>query len=160
MVSSTIHKADQPQDLQHLRRLTGVGLGARIQSTAQMIKTLPVEHCCGCTSPYRARVVHPQACSVRGLLPLADGQKAAQLGRPRTQSHMPSQGWATIVISPASPSSQVVLLLLVWKGLPDGRKLPVDQGESAENEEHSSPPQDLLALSIQHIAQEGRAEDI
>lgn len=31
----------------------------------------------------------------------------------------------------------------------------MDQGEAAEDEEYSSPPQDLLALSIQHKAQEG-----
>ena len=31
----------------------------------------------------------------------------------------------------------------------------MDEGESAEDEEHSSPPQDLLALSVQHKTQEG-----
>lgn len=36
----------------------------------------------------------------------------------------------------------------------------MDEDESAEDEERSSPPQDLLALSIQHKTQEGRAEDV
>lgn len=36
----------------------------------------------------------------------------------------------------------------------------MDEDESAEDEECSSPPQDLLALSIQHKTQEGRAEDV
>lgn len=36
--------------------------------------------------------------------------------------------------------------------LPIRWELPVDQGEPTEDEEHPSPPQDLLALSIQHVA--------
>lgn len=36
--------------------------------------------------------------------------------------------------------------------LPVRWELPVDQGEPTEDEEHPSPPQDLLALSIQHVA--------
>lgn len=47
------------------------------------------------------------------------------------------------------PTSQVPLLLLEWKGF------PVDEDESAEDEEHASPPQHLLALSVQHKAQGG-----
>lgn len=41
------------------------------------------------------------------------------------------------------------LLLLVREGL------PVDEDESAEDEEHASPPQHLPALSVQHKAQGG-----
>lgn len=48
-----------------------------------------------------------------------------------------------------------MLLLLVGKGLPEGREVPVHEDESAEDEERSAPPQDLLALSVQHEAQEG-----
>lgn len=54
----------------------------------------------------------------------------------------------------------LLLLLLVCRGLLTGWQLPVDQAEAVEDEEHASPPQDLLALSIQHKAQEGRAEDV
>lgn len=54
----------------------------------------------------------------------------------------------TIAVFPAGLSSQLMLLLFVWKGLPGWWEVPVDQGEAAENEEYSSPPQDLLALSV------------
>lgn len=36
--------------------------------------------------------------------------------------------------------------------LPGGWERPVDQGEPTEDEEHPSPPQDLLAFSVQHVA--------
>lgn len=43
-------------------------------------------------------------------------------------------------------------LSLLLACLPGGWECPVDQGEPTEDEEHPSPPQDLLALSIQHVA--------
>lgn len=68
--------------------------------------------------------------------------------RPLRQPEPPS-------LFPAGPPSRRTLLLLVWKGLPGWRQVPMDEDESAEDEECSSPPQDLLALSIQHKTQEG-----
>lgn len=59
--------------------------------------------------------------------------------------------WLSImVIFTVGLSNQLSSLLLAL--LPGGWKLPVDQGEPTEDEEHPSPPQDLLALSIQHVA--------
>lgn len=46
-------------------------------------------------------------------------------------------------------------LSLLLACLPGGWECPVDQGEPTEDEEHPSPPQDLLALSVQHVAQDG-----
>lgn len=60
-----------------------------------------------------------------------------------------------MTVFPAGLPGRLVLPLLVRKGLPGRWELPVDQGESAEDEEHSAPPQDLLALSVQHKTQEG-----
>lgn len=60
-----------------------------------------------------------------------------------------------MTVFPAGLLGQLVLPLLVWKGLSGRWELPVDQGESTEDEEHSTPPQDLLALSIQDKTQEG-----
>lgn len=60
-----------------------------------------------------------------------------------------------MTVFPAGLPSRLVLPLLVRKGLPGRWELPVDQGESTEDEEHSTPPQDLLALSVQHKTQEG-----
>lgn len=54
------------------------------------------------------------------------------------------------VISTFGLSNGLWSLLLAC--LPGGWELPVDQGEPTEDEEHPSPPQDLLALSIQHVA--------
>lgn len=60
-----------------------------------------------------------------------------------------------MTVFPVGLPGWLVLPLLVRKGLPGRWELPVDQGESAEDEEHSAPPQDLLALSVQHKTQEG-----
>lgn len=48
-----------------------------------------------------------------------------------------------------------MLLLLEGTSLLNWRESPVGQGQSTEDEEHAAPPQDLLALSVQHEPQEG-----
>lgn len=63
--------------------------------------------------------------------------------------------WALLSPSWLVRGARVALLLLAWWRLPGGRQPPVDEREPAQDEEDSSPPQDLLALSIQHVAQEG-----
>lgn len=87
-------------------------------------------------------------------LHMADGQKAREV----VPTGHPAPG-PLCCLSGGSPW-HLLLLLLAFGGLSAGGQLPVDQAESAEDEEHASPPQDLLALSIQHKAQEGRAEDV
>lgn len=58
-------------------------------------------------------------------------------------------------VLPARPPRHTMLLLLEGMGLPDWWESPVGQGQSAEDEQHATPPQDRLALSVQHEAQEG-----
>lgn len=58
-------------------------------------------------------------------------------------------------VLPVCPPRRATLLLLEGTGLPDWRESPVGQGQSAEDEERAAPPQDLLALSVQHEPQEG-----
>lgn len=72
-----------------------------------------------------------------------------------TQGSSPHRQPEPPSLFPAGPPRRLTLLLLVWKGLPERREVPMDEDESAEDEERSSPPQDLLALSIQHKTQEG-----
>ena len=64
-----------------------------------------------------------------------------------------------MTVFPAGLLGQLVLPLLVWKGLSGRWELPVDQGESTEDEEGSSLPRGILALSTQHGAWEGLQEE-
>ena len=64
-----------------------------------------------------------------------------------------------MTVFPAGLPSRLVLPLLVRKGLPGRWELPVDQGESTEDEEGSSLLRGILALSTQHGAWEGRQEE-
>lgn len=82
-------------------------------------------------------------------LHLANGQKAREV----VPTRHPTPG--PLCCLSGRSARHVQLLLLAFGGLPAGGQLPVDQAESAEDEEHASPPQDFLALSIQHKAQEG-----
>lgn len=78
-------------------------------------------------------------------LHLANGQKAREV----VPTCHPAPG-PLCCLSGGFPRHLLLLLLAFGGGLPTGGQLPVDQAESAEDEEHASPPQDLLALSIQH----------
>lgn len=84
-------------------------------------------------------------------LPVADSQGLHSQAVPRSSSYLPTHAWlGVMVIFTVGLSTRLLSLLLAC--LPGGWKLPVDQGEPTEDEEHPSPPQDLLALSIQHVA--------
>lgn len=112
-------------------------------------------------SPAGGRSCRPPGGGVTGPLPRSLGSRSLWLMARRLHPDRPGKQAPRASPSPSRhrclsswPPGQVPLLLLARK------ILPVDEGESAEDEEHAAPPQRLLALSVQHKAQGGRAEDV
>lgn len=109
-----------------------------------MSRWLQAEHCRACFPSQKLELPPKAACQRPASVGSISLHPQSTLGR----------------VLPARPPRHAMLLLLEGTGLPDWRESPVGQGQSAEDEERAAPPQDLLALSVQHEPQEGRAEDI
>lgn len=109
------------------------------------------------SSPYRSWCFNLPGCEVgRGQwlvrhLPAADSQGLRSQAAP--EAVLLANPWLGLMaVFTVGLSNHCRLSSLLLACLPGGWKLPVDQGEPTEDEEHPSPPQELLALSIQHVA--------